>query len=300
MDLLSLHKKNRERALEEARDLLWENIEGSLYWFGNDIQSEPEKSKAKLKVQWHHYHPTLVSLLTSFSGTVDALETNDVKRILQYGAARRIFSIYRWAKVICDLAYPDRVDVLTQEESRELSDALMVIYVHMIGVFDAIAIALERINDGSTKNDEKYADLLRPKFRKAVDFVSLETLFKDNDRWFRRVKEELRNRYVHRVPPYVAPAVWSQNDVTENNKLQVFLNDAMNNGDLVKIDEVMALQAGLGKFSPFICFTDSDELMNLLPTILDDLFRFQFISLTVLEELVPRLSFRSLQSAPIS
>ena len=169
----------------------------------------------------------------------------------------------------------------------------MVVYVHMIGVFDAIAIALKRINDGGMKNDERSADLLTSKFRKSVDFMSLETLFKDNDGWFRRVKEELRNRYVHRVPPYVAPAALTHKDVIENNRLQVVLNDAMKDGDLAKIDEVIALQARLGRFSPFICFTDSDELMQLLPTILDDLFRFQFISLTVLEEFIPRLAFRS-------
>lgn len=293
LHMLSLLKKMRQRAAEEARELLWENIEGSLYWFGEPVTSESEASKAKLNIQFRHYHPTLVSLHTSFSGTVANLETDDVQSILMYGAARRISSIYRSANSICSIVYPDRDDVLTQDEAGQLSDALMIVYVHMVGVFDAIAIALKRLAGDEINIAEKNADILSAKFRKSVKFVSLEKQFKKNDLWFRRIKESLRNRYVHRVPPYVAPAQWTPEDLIENNRLQLILDNALQERNLEKIEEVEILQSKLGKFAPFINFVDSNEQMHLLPTLLDDLFRFQVLALLFLEELVPRLSFKS-------
>ena len=255
-------------------------------------QSDSEKSKAKLNIQWHHYHPTLVSLHTSFSGTVVNLEANDVHNILQYGAARRISSIYHWAKIVCRIAYPDRVEVLTQDESRELSDALMLIYVHMVGVLDALAIAFKRLQGDSLKDAEKKADILSKKFRMSIGLATLESFFNENNEWFFRIKDELRNRYVHRVPPYIAPAILTNEDSIEHERLQIIFNEALKNLDFTKMQEMRDLQAKIGKFFPFISFIDANEHLPLLPTILNDLFRFQVVTLTILEELVPRLSFR--------
>ena len=292
----SILKKTRQCALKQASDLLWENVEKSLYWFDVAASSKAETSTAKIKVQYYHCRSTLVSLHTAFSGTIIELEDSDIKNILQYGAARRVSAIYRNAMKICNIAYLDRVEPLSQDESGYLSDSLLVIYVHIVGVMDAFAIALKRIAGDDLTTAEKNADILSAKFRKSVDFVSLEALFRDNSDWFLRVKDCLRNRFVHRVPPYVAPAIFTPEDAVEDQRLQNTLSQALIDEDWSKLDDVPAMQAKLGKFFPFISFIDSDEHMPLLPTLLDDLLRFQVLTLTVLEELIPRLAFRESQS----
>jgi hypothetical protein len=171
-------------ALDEARALLWENIEDSIWWFDVAADSNNEKSKEKINIQFHHYHPILVSFQIAFSGTVMELEKDDVHNILQYGAARRIGSIYAATKSFCGIVYPDRQEVLSQKEGRRLSDDLLLIYVHIVGVLDAFGIALHRLAGKGLNIAEKNSDILKRSFRIDTDFTSLESIFNDNDSWF--------------------------------------------------------------------------------------------------------------------
>lgn len=291
-DVLAHLERKRREAKEQATALLWENIEGNNWWFEPNDKSETSKSKEKIKAQFHHYHPALVSLHIAFSGTVMELVDNDIHNILQYGAARRISSIYSVTKSFARLAYPEREEVLSQDESRRLSDDLLLIYVHMVGVLDAFGIALHRLKGADIKSAEKHADILKAKFRRETDFVNLEDFFGEHDKWFTRIKDDMRNRYVHRVPPYVAPAVFNQEDANEYERLQGLIYAAMRKLDVETMDTLREQQRKLGRFSPFISFIDSDQIVYLSPTVLDDVMRFQAVVLTIFEEIIPKLEFK--------
>lgn len=187
--------------------------------------------------------------------------------------------------------FPDREEVLTQDESRKLSDDLLLIYVHFVGVFDAFGIALHRLMGADMQTAERASDILKPAFRKKIGFEELENFFSENDAWFRRIKEDMRNRYVHRVPPYVAPAMITKDEAEEIGRIEFQINDAMKKLDIDRVNALNEQKAKIGRFSPFISFVDEEKDMFLLPTVLDDIFRFQVIALTILEALVPRLAF---------
>ena len=293
MDLPSLLKEKRSRAKSGAENLVWENIEKSLYWFAKPKLDGKALCEAKLETQYFNYHATLVSLHTAFSGTVVHLKASDVQNILQYGAARRISAIYRNANRVCEIAYLNREEPLSQDESGELGDSLMVTYVHIVGVIDALGITLKRLAGSKLEIAEKHSDMLSKKFRKSVSFEGLEQLFEQNDVWFRRIKEGLRNRFVHRVPPYVAPSAFSTPDADEYARLDQLFDFALRNEEWDKLDQIRDMQSKLGKFFPFISFIDTNEHMPLLPTFLDDILRFQVLLLTIFEEIVPRLDFQT-------
>jgi hypothetical protein len=284
-DLEAILAKNRIEGRRYANELLCENITSSLYWGYFDSEIEQEIKDKKVELQYCNYHPVVVKLYTAFSGTVTYLSPGAVHNILQYGAARRIGSIYEAIKVVCKIAYFGRKEPLSIDESRSLNDSLLLIYVHMIGVFDALAIAFHRVSDPPMKLPEKQADLLARKFRNLIGDAELNKVFEGNDSWFLRVKDELRNRYVHRVPPYVPTAGYSPEDAKESNRIQAERLLALKEG---RFDDTKALyekEQSLGQFLPWISFVDSDMHMPLLSTVLDDVLRFSELSLSVLERL---------------
>jgi len=79
-----------------------------LYWGFFESKVEADIIKKKTELQYYNYHPVVVKLLTAFSGTVMYLNPGPVHNILQYGAARRIGSIYEAIKVVSRIAYFER------------------------------------------------------------------------------------------------------------------------------------------------------------------------------------------------
>lgn len=286
-----LYQSSRLTAIENARSLLWENIEGSILWYPYSDLTESEIGKEKEQILFHHWHPVFVEFFTSLSGTLFQIEKNDVHSILLYGVSRRLGSMRRALNDICNIAYPDRTEVAGEDEKTRLDDALLLFYVHLIGVIDALAIAFHRVSVDPDNRREKTADLLRSKFRTEVGIQNLNDLFQDNDSWVKRVKSELRNRYVHKVPPYVPPAELNEADQGNWARLEMEHATAIRDGRYEELEKIRDKQASLGVFCSEIWFIEDNAAMPLLITVLDDAMRFQVIVLTTFNELAPRLEF---------
>lgn len=283
--------QKRSEGLVSARDLLWENIQSSIWWGYFESDDSIEIDRRKIQLQHDHYHPVLVELQLGLSATITQLKRENYHDILQYGAARRVNSIYKATKSVCEVAYPERTDPLSMDEARRLSDDLLLIYVHMIGVFDALAIAFHRTSTPPIEASETKADLLNKNFRNKLGNGAIQEIFRANMDWFDRIKEGLRNRYVHRVPPYVPTSSFTEEEATKHRELESekFRETIKRNFD--RVDEIRIEQSKLGTFRPWICFSDVDEIMHLHPTVLDDVMRFQVIVLSIFEELLPSLEF---------
>lgn len=282
---------SRQKAIDNARSLLWENIQESDWWTPYSNFTENEAGAKKEQIVFDNWYPVFVELFTSFSGTLYVIEQDDVHNILQFGASRRLDSMLRAVNDICDIAYPNRTEIASKDEKNRLDDALLLFYVHLMGVFDALAIAFHRTTDNPDDGKERFVDLLNPKSRKKLDLQSLNTLFQENSDWFKRVKGELRHRYVHRVPPYVPPAEHDEKARAENEKLEQKLSSALLNRRFDELEGIRDEQALLGVFCSKISFIENNTYTPLLITVLDDAMRFQVIMLTVFNELVQRLKF---------
>lgn len=288
---IKLAQNQRIAATHRAKELLWENLERNKLWdFYRFEFDEPDRCKAQL--QFDNYLSAFQDFFISTSCTIDLVERQEIYEILQFGAGRRISSLFKAASNFSNIVSLDRIEPLNQEEVRDISDCLLLIYVQMVGAFDAIAISLVRLSDASLGLKEQKADILQKKFRKMVEFNGVEELFLENDGWFRRVKNDLRNRFVHRVPPYVPPSAMTVTESRRFDELEVKVWDAIKGQRFEDVDAYRAEQKTLGRFYGFISFNDANAKMPLITTVTDDLIRFQFIYLAIFESLAPRLGLK--------
>lgn len=237
------------------------------------ISGQKLTDQEKIEKQINHYFPILAQFYIVFSHSIDFIEEVGAKQALLYGGARRIGSIRSAVERIVDTAPPSRTKRLERIEQTDITDALLLLYVHMIGVLDAFAIALDsklKLNLG-----KRNIDLLGAKFLCTASLPPLTTLMANYDSWLYRIKEELRNRFVHRIPPYVPDSRFTQeeadrNATLEREKFRLLLED----GDVEGSERISEEQKSLGTFWPVIAFTDNNTLYHLHPTLLDDTFRF--------------------------
>lgn len=282
-DLLEYLEEERNSAKKQAWDLLWENIEGSIWWGG--LPSGSNLDKEKISIQYHHYHPVLCGFRSSFYETVFRIDDVDVKSTLLYGASRRLHSIYRAVNEIAEIAYPERTDVANGDDKYKLDDSLLLVYVHMMGFFDALAIAFYQVVNFPDNRFEGRESLFDKKFRNQLKSPIIHEIFGKNREWFDRVNSEMRHRFVHRVPLYVPPAVLLPNDHEKYMELQTKYDESMREKRFDELSDIQDEQEKLGQFVDWMTMIEVDGHMPLLSTVLDDVLRFQYIALVVFEVL---------------
>jgi hypothetical protein len=267
-----------------ASNLLWENIENNRWGSRPSTLSDTDK----LKIQADRSFSTLARFFTVTASTIQSLDDPNVREILLYGASRRISSIRRAVEQILKIAPIDRTKPLSADESHDLSDCLLLLYVHIIGVFDAFAIAMVRKLQPEGV-DEKEADLLSKKFRTKLNLPEVEQVFLEHETWLKRVKDELRNRYVHRIPPYIPPARFTKEEGARSQYLEAEKFRLISAGDTDGSEKCRLEQEALGTFLPCIAFSESGALMHLHATVLDDVYRFVCLTYDTLVHVLPIL-----------
>ncbi|MCK0095525.1 hypothetical protein MWU60_08070 [Yoonia sp. F2084L] len=280
----------RQRALADARELLWDNLEESIWWDKYRDLTASELSAEKIRLQHENFHPVLVSFQTSFVPTILEVQNEAARLVLQYGASRRLASIYAAMNVIADVSYPARSEVCSEEEHGRLSDALMIFYVSIPAFFDALSMASHRVFQPKHYS-EKDADLFSRKYWDAIGLIEGYSNISGFTGWFRRIKNVMRHPYAHRIPPYVPAAEHSIEDAEKNKRLQAAYSTALVEKRFDDLSRIMGDQRRLGTFSPKIYFFEEDSWTPLNPTVFEDLFTFQVAALSMLEALLPSEGF---------
>jgi hypothetical protein len=281
-DTAEYWSNKRKEYRKDNFDLLWENIEKGRFaqFVHNGKMSDSEKCELQVNFQ----NSTLSDIYITLNQSCIGVKNTDLHPILQYGAARRYGGLRLGVNTIMRIAPPNRRDTLSLDEAQSVSSALMLIYVHLVGILDAFAIAFMRLKEIS--GDEKKADLLKKSFRSKLKSDRLDDIFQCNDDWLRRIKEKLRNRFVHRIPPYVPHAAMTASEIEEMYNLEVEKFKMLRAGDLSGSEEIEERQKKLGQFRPVLVFSESDEQMLLHPTVLDDVFRLNVMVMDMLDELL--------------
>ena len=282
---MELYQQARLAALGEAKELLWDNIETSIWRDDFLGLSDDEIPLEKIKSQHSYYHPALVSFQTSFIPTILDVKNDKARLVLQYGASRRIHSIYSAVNTIAEIAYPARTDVCTKEEHGKLGDALLVFYVSIPAFFDALAMSAHRIFLPK-KLTEEDADLFSRKTWQAFNMPKAYEEIKEYVVWRQRLKTQMRHHFVHRIPPYVPSAEHSPEDAKENGKLQLKYQAAIQAREFEHATEVLDRQERLGRFCDKIYFFERDEYTHINPTVIEDCLMFQIVALEMLELLL--------------
>lgn len=276
---------SRQEARREAEQLLWDKIENSIWWNQFQKFSEEELPLEKIRVQHQYFYQALMSFNSSFVPTVLAIEDKGIRNVLQFGAGRRLLSIRSAAKVFHEVAYPDRTEVASLEDLTRLDDALLIIYISVPAFFDALAVASHR-SVRPKRYIEKNADVFSKKYLKSIGLEEVYDEIQPYLEWQKKLKEQLRHRYAHRIPPYVPSAQLNAEQVESYKTLQVEHGRAIEESRLEDALAIREQQSLIGSFCPWIGFVEDNFRMPLLSTVLNDLMTFQYVALSVFERLI--------------
>lgn len=285
------YSESRATATDQARELLWDNVEQSIWWNQYARYTGDERAREKVKIQHHHFWPALVSLKTSFIPSVIELPPGNIQSVLRYGAGRRLLSIISAGKTFSEIVFPERTQVASEDERTKLDDALMIIYISIPAFFDVLAIASFRATK-ARGYDEKTSDLFSKKYLKTIGLGELYNRIREFISWHKRVKEQLRHRYAHRIPPFVPSAEYSPQDRKRFEELEAQYSRALSDRRFDDLEAITDEQSSIGTFCNWLYFYEEDARMHLQTTVLNDVLTFQVVALTLLEELLTLPGFR--------
>lgn len=286
----NLHATDLEKAKVEASELLWENVEESVWWPQYQEFDEKTLVDEKINIASDFWHPAFVSFKISFTNLVTQISDAELRSILTFGCSRRLESMYRAVKDINQIAFWGRTELASKDEKARLDDAILLFYVHLFGFLDGLAIAMHQLKEiDERKYPRKRVDLLDSRFQRLIDLPQVSLALDHNKDWLTNRKDEFRNRFVHRIPPYVPPASHTEQDRLQFNKLQQKLNEAISAKRFNTLSDLHDEQEKLGSFCGYISFLENNEISLLLCTVLDDAMRFQMLALSVTIALLPDL-----------
>lgn len=291
-----LFKAQRECARLEANELLWENLEESLWWDKFQNFSEAEIVSEKIRIQHELYHPTIVSFMTSFIPSVLEVSCEPAKLVLQYGASRRLQSVYSSINTIAEISYPGRTGVCSERDQTKLADALLVFYVSIPAFFDALSMASHRVFLPE-KINEKDANLFSRKYWEALGLGGNYQAIANHTAWYNRVKNDMRHHYAHRISPYVPSAEHSAEDAITHKDLEAAYSQAMTELRFDDLSMILDKMQNVGSFSPKLWYFEKNSWMPLNPTVFNDLLTFQVVGLEMLELLLPETGFLGIGAA---
>ena len=99
------------RTKRELNDLLWDNLEESVWWPSEFEGDEYKIGLQKIRLQHERYGFVFDSFKLAFSREILRIENEDALAILRFGALRRVFSISNAINTVAEISYPDRLEI---------------------------------------------------------------------------------------------------------------------------------------------------------------------------------------------
>ncbi|MGA9853263.1 MAG: hypothetical protein WBR15_10065 [Gammaproteobacteria bacterium] len=188
------------------------------------------------------------------------------KRYMILGIARRLRVIQQNYLALYEVIENDRKEPLNNSEQINLDLHLNSLYLHIRGVLDNLAWALEfefviYPLDLLQKTPQKIG-LFNGGFISRIGkrYVALSQVLKNYQQWHEGMKT-IRDPAAHRIPNYVAPSVLTPEEVLLYRGLESKANTMFKNGDFDGAMKVHDEIDGLGKFEPLFI----DEIGNTYP-----------------------------------
>ncbi len=197
------------------------------------------------------------------------------------------------AALTLDEHLPIAGEPLDPHLSIELTANLNLIYLNIAASMDNLAWALAYQYELLENLDEnhpstwRFVGLLNGKFLRALQAIGLQKLVKELDSfstWYSDVRS-FRDPFAHRIPLYVPPSVYSENDIEERARLdkeaaEHFARDEDELG-MEKMHEIRRL----GTYMPaFIAEGEQIKVYNLGLKITDDIASWYQLSSLVMSE----------------
>jgi hypothetical protein len=193
------------------------------------------------------------------------------RQYIQYGAARRLNMIWYAYRGILDVAPVERNRPLSNEEGREITRDLNVIYINISGAMDNFCLALthEYVPEKTSLKPQRLG-LFERAFIRDNRFKSLRTAIAPHRRWNKDLKTR-RHPPAHRFPLYVPPQVVTSSEAAKIQTLWDTHSECMQRLDIDGANHALKKMEQVGNFMPCFAHDPAAGAFPLYPTVPDDL-----------------------------
>lgn len=270
-------------ALFEAKDrlhgLIWDKIETTPPYSNRYIISRKNygsDDQFKIAVQRSGTRFALIKALLAFSAFSDHIGAEKGKEFYRFGVCRRLFSILHQFEKIISIIPEDRSLPLSRSESRDVSDAICLIFIHIPAIIDLVSHICYQCLLPSQNLSFQKIDLLRKDFQKRIKSRKVLDLIDADLHWIVEIKENYRHSIAHRVPPYVPNVAFSPEEAKHYNALEEKKWRLLFDGDIQGVESIEDEQSRIGRFYPWFHVDDLNGHVLIFPTISDSVIRINY------------------------
>jgi len=159
-----------------------------------------------------------------FRGLAEAQEAgnDDVRKYLNHGVGRRLSILKRSMEKIFEIFPPTQEEVLSRDEVTSVQVFLHAFVINLSGVFDNWAWAFVHRHDlleeiGGPPNVGVFKNRTQRLFSESLQTYLARSRISE---WHEQYAKNYRDALAHRIPLYVPPANWTDDDKAEYERLE--------------------------------------------------------------------------------
>lgn len=195
----------------------------------------------------------------------------EAEKLLRYGVMRRWRMIAAsWAD-FGSVVSPRRERPLSLEQSTLVGRSLNALYIDLHGLLDNYAWTLvHQFGSTETQNAKPMGiGLFSKPFRSDPGLATIADRVASFETWQTDFKTR-RNPAAHRIPLHVPPAALTEADVAEHHRLDRLASEALRSGDFEANARYRKATWDVGSFLPKFVHDPDEPLMDIFPTIPND------------------------------
>jgi hypothetical protein len=275
-------------SIEEARRLLWDNIDLSAPENAYAKWENSSEEAAKAAVQRDYTQIPLLKFYTSVSALSQEISQPDVRKWMQYGLCRRFGSIHHNFSELTSIIHEHRRGPLATEEGFRVSDAVSLLYLHSSAVFDALSHAISETLKLGPHRSQLDIDIAREKFRRQIADAELREKTNLHSKWLMNTRRSFRHDIAHRIPPYIPTSSLTAEDAQRLKQLDELYSTALKDQRLDDATKLHDQKREVGQLAPII-ITDVDGSFRFIyPTITEHLLQTIVASGEIIEILLTK------------
>lgn len=205
----------------------------------------------------------------------ESLSSEEARRQLRHGVGRRLGVMKKSVERIFTLFPPSQQIPLQREVLTEVQIHLHAFVINLSGVFDNWAWAFLFRHGLKNEIDKRNVSLFKKETQRFLP-VALRDYLSSQDiaTWHEKYLKSYRDALAHRIPLYIPPAQWTEDDAKRYQELEKQKIECISQGEWDRLDAVWAEQDSVGRSCPLFLHEFSEEEHSrpilLHPQILSD------------------------------
>jgi hypothetical protein len=238
--------------------------------FGGDLSQEQLTDDLR-----HHALTVLEGLRDGVAEVIlvaGALGQGPANEFLVHGVGRRLSMMIHALETLLDILPLEREQPLTEDEGKDVTRDLNVIYINMVGVIDNLAWCAfhHRAPEALGGIPRSHVGLFSTRLRKTAQLQGLADQIEDYRPWFGDLRSK-RDPSAHQIPLYLPPALLGPAEAAEHERLGQRGNDAIARRDFAEWGAIMDQQRRLGRVAPIFLHSIEQPFYRFYPTIPEDI-----------------------------